>query len=120
MLAAFFSITVGAGIRGRNGRQQFDERRTSVTELGLSTRIRLRRTLWSRSGWPRKPMIVRLELMWFGMARDRQRNCHLFARGLITLAYGPTFLSPSSHIFKERMAKTCRKRPGNPTRNTDG
>jgi hypothetical protein len=25
-----------------------------------------------------------------------------------------------SQIFKERMTKTCRKRPGNLTRNTDG
>ena len=120
MLGAFFSITVGVGIRGKNDRQQLDERRTSVTELGLSTRIRQRLTLWSRSGWPRKPLIARVELGRFGMPQDRQGNCHVFACGLITLDYGATLLSPSSHISRERMAKTCRKQPGNLTRNTDG
>src|SRR5580698_5281030 len=30
-----------------------------------------------------------------------------------------TLRSTSSQIFEERMAKTCRKRPGNHTRNTD-
>jgi hypothetical protein len=40
MLAEFFSC-VGAGLMAKNSRQQFDEGRTAVTELGLSTRIRL-------------------------------------------------------------------------------
>jgi hypothetical protein len=34
--AEFFSC-VGAGLIAKNTRQQFDERRTAVTELGLST-----------------------------------------------------------------------------------
>src|SRR6202042_433987 len=29
------------------------------------------------------------------------------------MQHGPTLRSPSSQIFKERMAKKCRKRPGN-------
>ena len=61
MLAEFFSC-VGAGIIAKNSRQQFDERRTAVTELGLSTRIRLCPTSWSSSGWPRKPLIVRTRI----------------------------------------------------------
>ena len=70
MLAEFFSC-VGAGLIAKNSRQQFDERRTAVTELGLSTRIRLCPTSWSSSGWPRKPLIEGVELMCLGMPPDR-------------------------------------------------
>ena len=80
-------LCVGAGIIGKNLRQQFDERRTAVTELGLSTRIRLCPTAWSGSGWRRKPLIARLELMCFGMPRDWQRNCHLCPLSADSLSY---------------------------------
>ena len=70
-------LCVGAGIMGRNLRQQFDERRTAVIELGLSTRIGLCQTAWSSFGWRRKPLIAGLELICFGMPRDWLRNCRL-------------------------------------------
>jgi len=114
MRSELFSC-VGAGLIAKNRRQQFDERRTAVTELGLSTGIRLCPTSWSSSGWPRKPTMVRLELMRLGMPPDWQRNCHSAARGLIAFVNGPALRSPSGQIFKERMAKTCWKRPGNLT-----
>ena len=61
----------------KNARQQFDERRTAVAELGLSTRIRPCPTSWSGAEWPRKALIAGLESVCFGMPPDRQRNCHL-------------------------------------------
>jgi hypothetical protein len=68
-------LCVGAGIKGKNSRQQFDECPTVVTCLGLSPPIRLRPTSRSRSGWTRKPLIARLKLMCFGTPRDWQRSC---------------------------------------------
>src|SRR5271157_1259137 len=75
---------------GRTGRQRFDigrvlecltvpcdERRTAVTELGHSTGIRLCPTSWTSSGWPRKPLMARLELRCSGTPPNRQGNCHL-------------------------------------------
>jgi hypothetical protein len=119
-MLAEFVICVGAGLIAKNSRPQFDEGRTAVTELGLSTRIRLCPTSWSSYGLPRKPLIERVELMCLGMPPDWQRNCHSVACGLIAVVNGPALRSPSGQIFEERMAKTCRKRPGNLTRNTDG
>jgi len=98
MPAELFSC-VGAGLLAKNRRQQFDEGRTAVTELGLSTRIRLRPTSWSSSGWPRKPTMFRLELMCLGMPPDWQRNCHSVACGLIAFVNGPAPRSPSGQTF---------------------